>query len=119
MCRVFFRQYPALGVVGEDRQTGPGPPGHAPDQADHQGRRTGRCSPRGSVDASYNSAKIPLDFTVSIARIRLKGRYGEGFGGAPLRTCSPRPEQAIGDGGERHEQAAAQGSTSAGGDGHV
>ena len=70
-------------------------------------------------DASYNVAKFPLDFTVSIARIRLKGRYGEGFGGAPLRTPSPRPGPAIGDGGERHEQAAAQGSKSAGGDGHV
>lgn len=69
--------------------------------------------------APYNVAKIPLDFTVSIARIRLKGRYGEGFGGAPLRTPSASPGIAIGDGGERHEQAETDGSTSAGGDGRV
>ena len=69
--------------------------------------------------APYNVAKIPLDFTVSITRIRLKGRYGEGFGGAPLRTPSASPGIAIGDGGERHEQAETDGSTSAGGAGRV
>ncbi len=56
--------------------------------------------------APYNIAKMPLDFTVSIARKDLKGHYGEGFGGAPLRTASPSRRTAIGDGGGRHEQEA-------------
>ena len=62
---------------------------------------------------------MPLDFTVSIARKDLKGRYGEGFGGAPLRTPSASRRTAIGDEGERHEQQATPSSASAGGDDHV
>ena len=76
-------------------------------------------TPRIGRHASYNIAKIPLDFTVSIARGDLKGRYSEGFGGAPLHIPSSSPRTVIGDGYGRHEQQATQSSTSTGGDDHV
>ena len=70
-------------------------------------------------DPAHNRAKLPLEFSSSIARAELKVRYGEGFGGAPLSSFSAPRRDKAGVRGSRDEQIEAQRSTTVGGDDHV
>ena len=45
----------------------------------------------------YNVAKHCLELAVSIDRIRLKGNYGDGFSGAPLRVTPATDRTATGN----------------------
>ena len=67
-------------------------------------------------DASYHVAKLPLDFSLPIERKDLKVRYGEGFGGAPLRL-PPATHRVVTTGAETSsdEPTQAQGSRTVGG----
>jgi hypothetical protein len=65
--------------------------------------------------ASNNRAKLPLEFFTTIERIDLKVRYGEGFGGAPLRAFSAMHRVATGVRESRDEQAPEQSSIPVGG----
>ena len=54
-----------------------------------------------------------------IERRALKVRYGEGFGGAPLRAVAAMPRVVTGVRESGHEQALAHSSIPVGGDDHV
>ena len=54
-----------------------------------------------------------------IERLELKVRYGEGFGGAPLRAFSAMHRVATGVRESRDEQAPEQSSSNVGGNDHV
>jgi len=71
------------------------------------------------VDASNNRAKLPLEFSTTIERIDLKVRYGEGFGGAPLRAVPAMHRVTTGVRESRDEQAPEQRSNNVGGNDHV
>jgi hypothetical protein len=68
---------------------------------------------------SNNRAKLPLEFSSSIEREELKVRYGEGFGGAPLRLPSTTHRLATGAEDSSDEQTQEQRSTIVGGNDHV
>jgi hypothetical protein len=68
---------------------------------------------------SNNRAKLPLEFSSRIEREALKVRYGEGFGGAPLRLSPTTHRLAIGAGNSSDEQTQEQCSTLVGGNDHV
>src|SRR5919197_5461881 len=76
------------------------------------GNPTGRCH-----YASNNRAKLPLELSLCIDRALLKGRYGEGFGGAPLCTSPATHRLATGVRG-RHDEPYEQSSTNVGGNDH-
>jgi hypothetical protein len=46
------------------------------------------------MHATNNVAKNGINFSISIARERLRPQYGDGFAGAPL-AASPAKEQAL------------------------
>jgi hypothetical protein len=73
----------------------------------------------GASYTSNNVAKLPLEFSWSIAREGLKVRYGEGFGGAPLRFPPATHRVTTGAETSSDEQTQAQRSTTVGGDDHV
>ena len=56
-----------------------------------------------TYDASNNRAKLAFEFSSRIERALLKGRYGEGFDGAPLQTTGSKQRLAT-DAGGRNEQ---------------
>jgi hypothetical protein len=70
-------------------------------------------------NTSNNLAKLPLEFSSTIERERLKVSYGEGFGGAPLRLFPATHGVTTGAGERRDEQAKEQGGKIFGGDDHV
>jgi hypothetical protein len=53
--------------------------------------------------ASNNSAKLPIEFSVTLSREGLRPSYGEGFRGAPLRWTGMGMGSASSDGGSRSE----------------
>jgi len=59
--------------------------------------------------ASNNLAKLPFDPSVRVPRARLRPRYGDGFGGAPLTVHRPQSEGRAAGGGANG--AARQGSS--------
>lgn len=67
---------------------------------------------------SNNRAKLLLELSICIDRALLKGRYGEGFGGAPLRTSPATHRLVTGVKGRRDEHYE-QSSTNVGGNDHV
>lgn len=69
-------------------------------------------------DTSNNVAKLPLEFSSAIERERLKVRYGEGFGGAPLRLPPAMHRVTTGAGERNDEPAKEPSSTPFGGDHH-
>jgi hypothetical protein len=56
-----------------------------------------RHNPR--LHASNNLAKLPFDPSVRVPRARLRPRYGDGFGGAPLTAHRPQGEGRAAGGG--------------------
>ncbi len=74
---------------------------------------------QGADDAPYNVAKHSLELTVSIDRIQLKGNYGKGFGGAPLRVASETDRAATGNRDNGRGEEATQGASSTGDKDHV
>jgi hypothetical protein len=71
------------------------------------------------ANTSNNRAKLPLEFASSIKREELKVRYGEGFGGAPLRLPPTTHRLATGAENSSDEQTQEQRSTIVGGNDHV
>jgi hypothetical protein len=66
-----------------------------------------------------NVAKLLPEFSIRIERASLKVRYGEGFGGAPLRF-PPATHRITTDAGERSdEQTQEPSSKTVGGNDHV
>ena len=63
----------------------------------------GKVGDGGRDDASNNRAKLAFEFSSRIERALLKGRYGEGFDGAPLQTTGSKQRLAT-DAGGRNEQ---------------
>lgn len=70
-------------------------------------------------NTSNNRAKLPLEFASSIKREELKVRYGEGFGGAPLRLPPTTHRLATGAEDSSDEQTQEQRSTIVGGNDQV
>jgi hypothetical protein len=70
---------------------------------------------QGANYASNNRAKLPLEFSSWIKREELKVRYGEGFGGAPLRLPPTTHRLATGAENSSDEQTQEQRSTTVGG----
>jgi hypothetical protein len=68
---------------------------------------------------SNNVTKLALEFSSTIERERLKVRYGEGFGGAPLRLLPAPHRLTTGAGEGSDEQAKEPRSKTSGGDHHV
>ena len=68
---------------------------------------------------SNNRAKLPFEFSSSIERESLKVRYGEGFGGAPLRLPLALRRLTTGAETSSDEQTQEHGSTPVGGGDHV
>jgi hypothetical protein len=66
--------------------------------------------------ASNNSAKLPLEFSVTLSREELRPSYGEGFRGAPLSWRCAMPCSASGDGDSSSEQWETQAEQGVGGD---
>jgi hypothetical protein len=69
--------------------------------------------------ASNNVAKKALEFSSAIERKHLKVRYGEGFGGAPLRLLPAMHRLTAGAGERSDEQATEPSSKTVGGNRHV
>jgi len=84
----------------------------------HAGAGNGDATRR-RANTSNNLAKLPLEFSSTIERERLKVSYGEGFGGAPLRLFPATHGVTTGAGERRDEQAKEQGGKIFGGDDHV
>ena len=74
---------------------------------------------RGRSYTSNNVAKLPLEFSSTIERECLKVRYGEGFGGAPLRLLPAMHRVTPGAGEHNDEPAKEPSSKPFGGDKHV
>jgi hypothetical protein len=68
---------------------------------------------------SNNRAKLPFEFSSSIKREGLKVRYGDGFGGAPLRIPGATRRVTTGAETSSDEQTQEPSSTPVGGDDHV
>jgi len=68
------------------------------------------------VYPSNNRAKLPFEFSTSIEREGLKVRYGEGFGGAPLRIPVVTRRLTTGAETSSDEQTQESSSTPVGGD---
>ena len=68
---------------------------------------------------SNNRAKLPFEFSSSIKREGLKVRYGDGFGGAPLRFPGAPRRVTTGAETSSDEQTQEPNSTPVGGDDHV
>ena len=68
---------------------------------------------------SSNVAKKALEFSSAIERKHLKVRYGEGFGGAPLRLLPAMHRLTAGAGERSDEQATEPSSKTVGGNRHV
>ena len=73
----------------------------------------------GTNYTSHNVAKLPLEFSSTIERECLKVRYGEGFGGAPLRLLPAMHRVTPGAGEHNDEPAKEPSSKPFGGDNHV
>jgi hypothetical protein len=69
--------------------------------------------------SSNNRAKLPFEFSSSIKRESLKVRYGDGFGGAPLRFPPATRHWTTGAETSSDEQTQEPSSTPIGGDDHV
>jgi len=68
---------------------------------------------------SNNRAKLPFEFSSCIERAGLKVRYGDGFGGAPLRIPGATRRVTTGAETSSDEQTQEPRSTPIGGDDHV
>jgi len=68
---------------------------------------------------SNNRAKLPFEFSSRIEREGLKVRYGDGFGGAPLRIPGATRRVTTGAETSSDEQTQEPSSTPIGGDDHV
>jgi hypothetical protein len=68
---------------------------------------------------SNNRAKLPFEFSTSIEREGLKVRYGDGFGGAPLRLPWAPRRLTTGAETSSDEQTQEPSSTPVGGNDHV
>ena len=82
-------------------------------------REDGGDAARGSTHSTYNVAKHCLELTVNIDRIQLKGNYGEGFRGAPLRVAPAPDRPATGNRDNVRGRKATQGAPSTGDHDHV
>jgi len=76
-------------------------------------------SPRKRSYPSNNRAKLPFEFSTSIEREGLKVRYGDGFGGAPLRLPWAPRRLTTGAETSSDEQTQEPSSTPVGGNDHV
>jgi hypothetical protein len=65
---------------------------------------------------SNNRAKLPFEFSTSIEREGLKVRYGDGFGGAPLRVSGATRRVTTGAETSSDEQIQESSSTPVRGD---
>jgi hypothetical protein len=70
--------------------------------------------------ASYNVAKLMIEFSTSIPRERLQPVFGAGFYGAPLNTVEPSHIPSARDqGGHQRGKSRAKKGSSSGGPRHV
>ena len=82
------------------RQAALDQPARAPEQGDQAPcRRGGHLPQRGQHGGLDNLANIAFEWTVAVARERLRPRYREGFGRAPLNLRWPPDLEASPEGG--------------------